>query len=161
MCRVLHKCIFEILGTNNFRVRNILQFMLEVDVRFFLINQSDYGIKPTYLSVSKIVSPIFLLELQPVFSLLLSLPLNRITHQHTTLTTMSSFEPEKTPDMPSLPVARKQSDLNALHVTLSPTKDCGSKRPSIDNEPPSHDWKTLCTTPPTKVMDDPFIDERK
>ena len=65
------------------------------------------------------------------------------------------------PDMPSSPVAREQLDLNALHVTLSPTKDCGSKRPSVDNEPPSHDWKTSRTTPPTKVSDVPFIDERK
>ncbi len=142
MCRVLHKCIFEILGTNNFGVRFFLQFVLEVDVQFFLINQSNYGIKPTYLSVSKIVSPIFLLELQPVFSLLLSLPLNPITHQHTTLTTMSSFEPEKMPDMPSSPVARKQSDLNAFPVTPSPTKDSGSKHSFFDNEPPSKALKT-------------------
>ena len=74
---------------------------------------------------------------------------------------MSSFEPEKTSDLPSSPVARKQSDSHALPVTPSPTKDCGSKRPSIDNEPLSHDWKTLRTTPPTKVTDDPFIDDRK
>jgi hypothetical protein len=74
---------------------------------------------------------------------------------------MSSSEPEKTPDLPSLPIARKQSESNALPVTPSPTKDCGSKRPSIDNEPFSHDWKTSCTTPPTKVMDDPFIDDRE
>ncbi len=59
MCRVLHKCIFETLATHNFRVRMFVQFVLEVDVRFFLINQSDYGIKPTNSSVSKIVSPIF------------------------------------------------------------------------------------------------------
>ncbi len=63
--------------------------------------------------------------------------------------------------MPSSPVASKQSDLYALLVTPSPTKDCGSKRPSIDNESFSHDWKTLGTTPSTKVMDDPFIDNRK
>ena len=74
---------------------------------------------------------------------------------------MSLSEPEKTPDLPSSPVARKQSDSYALPVTPSPTKDCGSKRPSIDNEPLSHDWKTLRTAPPTKVTDDPFIDERK
>jgi hypothetical protein len=65
------------------------------------------------------------------------------------------------PDLPSSPVARKQSDSYALSVTPSPTKDCGSKRLSIDNEPFSHDWKTLPTTPPTKVTDDPFIDDRK
>ncbi len=130
-------------------------------MQVFLINQSDYGIKPTCLSVSKIASPIFWLELQPVFSLLLRLPMNRITHQCTTLTTISSSEPEKTPDMPSSPVARKQLDLYALPVTPSPTKDCGSKRPSVDNEPLSHDWKTSRTTPPTKVTDDPLIDERK
>ncbi len=63
--------------------------------------------------------------------------------------------------MPLSPVARKQSDLYALPVTPSPTKDCGNKHPSIDNEPLSHDWKTLRTTSPTKVTDDPFIDERK
>ena len=52
--------LFEILGTNNFGVRNFLQFVLEVDVGFFLISSID-GNKPTYLSrVSKIVSPIFL-----------------------------------------------------------------------------------------------------
>ena len=74
---------------------------------------------------------------------------------------MSLSEPEKTPDLPSSPVARKQSDSYALPVTPSPTKDCGSKCPSIDNEPFSHDWKTSCTTPTTKVTDDPFIDDRK
>ncbi len=74
---------------------------------------------------------------------------------------MSSSEPEKTPDLPMSPVARKQSDSYALPVTPSPMKDCGRERPSIDNEPLSHDWKTLRTTPPTKVTDDPFIDERK
>ncbi len=63
--------------------------------------------------------------------------------------------------MPSSPVATKQLDSNALPVTPSPTKDCSSKCPSVDNEPPSHDWKTSRTTLPTKVMDDPFIDERK
>ncbi len=74
---------------------------------------------------------------------------------------MSLSEPEKTPEMPSSPVARKQSDSYTLPVTPSPTKYCGSKHPSVDNEPLSHDWKMLCTTPPTKVPDDPFIDERK
>jgi hypothetical protein len=74
---------------------------------------------------------------------------------------MSLSEPEKTPDLPSSPVNRKQSDSYALPVTPSLTKDCGSKRLSIDNEPLSHDWKTLRTTPPTKVTNDPFIDERK
>jgi hypothetical protein len=40
MCRVLYKCIFEILGINNFGVRNFVQFVLEVDVQFFLsLNQ--------------------------------------------------------------------------------------------------------------------------
>ncbi len=61
----------------------------------------------------------------------------------------------------SLPIASKQSDSYALPVTTSPMKDCGSKRPSVDNEPLSHDWKTLRTTPPMKVTDDPFIDDRK
>ena len=74
---------------------------------------------------------------------------------------MSSSEPEKTPDMPSTPIARKQSDLNALPVTPCPSEDCGSKRSSADNEPTSHDWKTLSMTPAMKVTDDPFIDERK
>jgi hypothetical protein len=49
MCRVFHKCIFETLATNNFGVRNFVQFVLEVDVRFFLINQPNYVIKPMYL----------------------------------------------------------------------------------------------------------------
>ncbi len=74
---------------------------------------------------------------------------------------MSLFEPEKTPDMPLLPVARKQSDSNAFPVTPSPTKDCDSKCPSVDIEPPSHDRKTPRMTPPIKVRDNPFIDERK
>jgi hypothetical protein len=74
---------------------------------------------------------------------------------------MSSSEPENTPDLPSSPVARKQLDSYALPVTPSPTKDCGSKRSSVDNESFSHDWKTLRMTPPTKVTNDPFIDERK
>jgi hypothetical protein len=63
--------------------------------------------------------------------------------------------------MPSSPVARKQSDLIAFTVTPSPTKDCGSKRLFVDNEPPSKALKSSLTTPPTKVTDDPFIDERK
>jgi hypothetical protein len=74
---------------------------------------------------------------------------------------MSSLEPEKTPDMPSSPVARKQSDLNSFPVTPSPTKDSGSKHSFVDNELPSKAFKTSCTTPPTKVTDDPFIDDRK
>jgi hypothetical protein len=74
---------------------------------------------------------------------------------------MSSSKPKKMPDMPLLPVARKQWESNALPVTPSPSKDCGSKRPSVDNEPPCHDWKTSRMTPPTKVTDDPFIDDRK
>jgi hypothetical protein len=74
---------------------------------------------------------------------------------------MSSSEPEKMPDLPSSPVARKQSDSYALLVTPSPTNDCGSKRPSVDSESFSRDWKTLHTTPPTKVTNDPFIDDRK
>ena len=74
---------------------------------------------------------------------------------------MSSSEPGKMPDLPLSPVARKQSDSYTLPVTPSPTKDCGSKCPSVDNKPLFHDWKTLHTTPPTKVTDDPFIDDRK
>ena len=35
MCRVLHKYIFKTLATNKFRVRNFVQFVLEVDVRHF------------------------------------------------------------------------------------------------------------------------------
>jgi hypothetical protein len=74
---------------------------------------------------------------------------------------MSLSEPKKTPDMPASPIARKQSDSNAFPVTPSLMKDCGSKRSSIDNEPPSNAWKTSHMTPPTKVTDDPFIDDRK
>ena len=66
-------------------------------------------------------------------------------------------EPENTPGLPSSPIARKQLDSYTLPVTPSPTKDCGSKRPSVDNESFSRDWKTLRMTPPTKVMNDPFI----
>ena len=89
-----------------------------------------------------------------MFSFLLSLPLNRITHQSITLTTMSSSEPERTPDVPSSPIARKQRNWNAFPVTPSPTKDCGSKHPFVDNEPFCNAWKTSRTTPPTKVTDD-------
>ena len=74
---------------------------------------------------------------------------------------MSSFEPEKTPDMPSSPVTTRQSDLNAFPVTPSPTKNSGNKHSFIDIEPPSNAFDTSCTTPPTKVTDDPFIDDRK
>ena len=74
---------------------------------------------------------------------------------------MSLSEPEKMPDLPLLPATRKQSDSYALPVTPSPTNDCGSKRSSLDNEPLSHDWKTLRMTPPRKVTNDPFIDDRK
>ena len=72
---------------------------------------------------------------------------------------MSSSKPERTPDVPSSPIARKQRNSNAFPVTPSPTKDCGSKRPFVDNEPSSNTWKTSRTTPPTKVTDDPFIDD--
>ena len=34
-----------------------------------------------------------------------------------------------------------------------------SKRPFVDNEPSANAWKTTRTTPPTKVTDDPFIDD--
>ncbi len=74
---------------------------------------------------------------------------------------MSLSEPEKLPDLPLSPVARKQSISYALSVTPSPMKDCGTKRPSVDNEPLSHDWKTFRTTPSMKVTDDPLIDDRK
>jgi len=36
-----------------------VRFILEVDVRFFLIKQSNNKIKPTFLSVSKIPNFIF------------------------------------------------------------------------------------------------------
>jgi hypothetical protein len=71
---------------------------------------------------------------------------------------MSSSEPEKTPNVPSSPIARKHRNLNAFPVTPSPTKDCGGKRPFVENEPSSNAWKTSRTTPPSKVTDDPFID---
>jgi len=71
---------------------------------------------------------------------------------------MSSSEPERTPDVSSSPIARKQCYSNAFPVTPSPMKDCGSKRPFIDNEPSFNAWKMSRTTPPTKVTDDPFID---
>ena len=148
MCQVLHKCFFEIVGTN---WHAILSYQL----------YSDYGINSTYLSVSRIGSPILSLELQPVFSFLLSLTLesNYSTTHH--FNNHEFVRTWKMPDLPSSPVASKQSDSYALLVTPSPTKDCGSKRPSIDNESFSHDWKTSCTTPPTKVTDDPFVDDRK
>ena len=96
-------------------------------------------------------------QLQPVFSFLLSMPLNWITHQSITLTTMSLSEPERTPDVPSSPIARKQRNWNAFPVTPSPTKNCGSKHQFVDNEPFCNAWKTSHTTPPTKVTDDPYF----
>ncbi len=36
MCRVLHKCIFKTLATNNFGVRNFVQFVLELTCISFL-----------------------------------------------------------------------------------------------------------------------------
>ena len=86
--------------------------------------------------------------------------MNAIISKHH-FTTMSLFEPEKTPDVLSLPVARKQLDSNVLLVTPSPMKDCGSKQPSVDNEPSFNAWKTSRTTPPMKATDDPFIDNKK
>ncbi len=161
MCRMLHKCIFGTLTRNSFSTRNFVQFMLEVDMQFFLTNQLDNGSKPTYLSVSKIVSPTFWLELQPVFSLILSLPLKRgYTSKHH-FNNHEFDRTGKTPAVPSLPVARKQSNSNVFPVTPYPTKDCGSKQPSVDNEPSFNAWKTSHTTPPTKVTDDSFIDNRK
>ena len=74
---------------------------------------------------------------------------------------MTSSELERTPDVPSLPIARKQHNSNAFPVTPSPTKDCGRKCPFVENEPSSNAWKLLRMTPPTKVTDDPFIDDRK
>ena len=72
---------------------------------------------------------------------------------------MSLSEPEKTPDVPALPIARKQRNSNVFPAMPSPTKDCGSKRTFVDNELSSNAWKTSRTTPPTKVTDDPFIDD--
>ena len=74
---------------------------------------------------------------------------------------MSSSEPKKTSDGRSSHIAKKQPTLNAFPVMPSPPKDCGSKRPFVDNEPPINAWKKSCTTPPMKVTDDPFIDKRK
>ena len=74
---------------------------------------------------------------------------------------MSLSEPERTPDVPSSPIARKQRNSNAFPVTSSPTKDCGSKRPFDDNEPPINAWKKSCKTLPTKGTDDPFIDDNR
>ncbi len=74
---------------------------------------------------------------------------------------MSLSKSEQTPDGRSSPIAKKQSNLNAFPVTPSPTKDCGSKRPFVNNGPPFNAWKKSCTTPPTKVTDDPFINDRK
>ena len=75
---------------------------------------------------------------------------------------MSSSQPKKTSDGWSLPIAKKQPNLNAFPGMPSPTtKDCGSKRPFIDNEPPINAWKKSCTTLQTRVTDDPFIDDRK
>jgi len=75
---------------------------------------------------------------------------------------MSSSQPKKTSDGWSLPIAKKQPNLNAFPGMPSPTtKDCGSKRPFVDNEPPINARKKSCTTPPMKVTDDPFIDKRK
>ncbi len=76
-------------------------------------------------------------------------------------TTISLSKPEKALAVPSSPIARKQSDLNVLPVTPSPTKDCGSKQPSVDDQPSFNAWKTSRKTPPTKMNDDPFIDARK
>jgi hypothetical protein len=55
---------------------------------------------------------------------------------------MSLSESEKKPDMPLLPIARKQSDSNAFTATPFPMKDCGSKLSFVDNEPPSKALKT-------------------
>ena len=74
---------------------------------------------------------------------------------------MRLTEPKKTPDVPSSPIARKHSDSNVFPVTPPPTKDCGSKRLSVDNEPSFNNRKTSHPTHPTKVLDDPFIDNRK
>ena len=70
---------------------------------------------------------------------------------------MSSSEPGRTPDVASSPIARKQRNSNAFPVTPSPTKDCGSKCPFVDNEPFCNARKTSSTTPPTKVTDDPYF----
>ena len=43
-----HKCIFKTVPTNDFKME-ILCILLEVNVRFFLIKQSDNKIKSTYL----------------------------------------------------------------------------------------------------------------
>jgi len=74
---------------------------------------------------------------------------------------MSSSKPSKTSDGQSLHIAKKQPNSNAFPVMPSPIKDCGSKRPFDDNEPPINAWKKSCTTLPTKRTDDPFIDDRK
>ena len=74
---------------------------------------------------------------------------------------MSSAEPETTPDAPSLPVARKQPDSNVFPVTPSPMKECGSKQKFVDNKPSFSAQKSSRIISPTKVNDDPFIDNRK
>jgi hypothetical protein len=55
--------------------------------------------------------------------------------------------------VPSSPIARKHRNSNAFPVMPSPTKDCGSKRPFVDNEPSSNAWKTSRTTPPSIESD--------
>jgi len=40
-------------------------------------------------------------------------------------------------------------------------KDCGSKRPFVDNEPSPNAWKMSRTTPLTKVTNDPVIDDNR
>ena len=68
---------------------------------------------------------------------------------------------KKKPDVLSLPAARKQSDSSVLLITPSSTKDCGSNRPSVNNKPSFNAWKTSRMTPPKKVTNHPFIDDRK
>ena len=74
---------------------------------------------------------------------------------------MCSSEPKKTSDGRLSPIAKNQPNLNAFPVMSSPPKDCGSKRPLVDSEPPINAWKKSCMTLPTKVTDDPFIDDKK
>ncbi len=99
-------------------MRNFVQFVLEVGA--FLSYQSIelYVIKPTYLSKSKIVSPIFQLKLQPVFSFLLSLPLNQITHQSTTLTT-NTTNARTTPPPKHLPTILTFKQLRIIMQRLT------------------------------------------
>ena len=159
MYRVLHKCIFKTLAYLYEARLSVPFFNLNFNqarftVPFFIYLKARLSVPffNSNFNQARLSVPFFNSNFNQ-FLIFIELVTESNTHQRTTLTTMSLSEPERTPNVPSSPIARKHRNSNAFPVTPSPTKDCGSKRPFVDNEPSSNAWKTSRTTPPSIESD--------